>query len=164
MLFGCKKKKEEQEVIITKISGEELILTPTRIPTLSPTPTLTPTPDPTPEGMEKSVLTGEWIPKEVANRRPYAVMLNNIKVASPQSGTQDADILYSSLHFKSIIYKVLLTVKLLLDVLPYIFVPLLLCDHIQINVAYYELLKSQVLSLLNVHILLLGCLPFLQKS
>ncbi len=97
VLFGCKKKKEEQEVIITKISGEELILTPTRIPTLSPTPTLTPTPDPTPEGMEKSVLTGEWIPKEVANRRPYAVMLNNIKVASPQSGTQDADILYEIL-------------------------------------------------------------------
>ena len=49
--------------------------------------------------MEKSVLTGEWIPKEVANRRPYAVMLNNIKVASPQSGTQDADILYEIFFF-----------------------------------------------------------------
>ena len=76
--------------------------TPTEAP--SPTPTATPEPTPTevpeavvPEGMVKSRLTGLWIPEETAMYRPYAVMINNIKVASPQSGLSAADILYEAL-------------------------------------------------------------------
>lgn len=62
-------------------------------------PTPTPTPLPTeeveviPEGKVASRLTGLWIDEKLANKRPYALMFNNIKVASPQSGTSDCDIL-----------------------------------------------------------------------
>lgn len=77
-------------------------VTPTSTP--SPSPTVTPEPTPTeapediiPEGMVKSRLTGLWIPEDTAIYRPYAVMINNIKVASPQSGLSAADILYEVL-------------------------------------------------------------------
>lgn len=45
----------------------------------------------------KSKLTGMWIDKDMANKRPYAIMFNNIKLASPQSGTSEADILYEAI-------------------------------------------------------------------
>lgn len=78
--------------------------TPIPSPTNSPTPTpaeeITPTPGPEniiPEGMVKSRLTGMWISEDTAQYRPYAIMINNIKVASPQSGLSAADILYEVL-------------------------------------------------------------------
>lgn len=82
--------------------------TPTPSPSPSPTPTEAPVvteePVPTevpenviPEGMVKSRLTGLWIPEDTAQYRPYAMMINNIKVASPQSGLSAADILYEVL-------------------------------------------------------------------
>ena len=37
------------------------------------------------------------MPEEVGNRRPYAVMLNNHEIASPQSGTSEASILYEAI-------------------------------------------------------------------
>ena len=71
---------------------------PTTMPTATPEPTPTEIPEPEiPEGMVKSRLTGLWIPEETAMYRPYAVMINNIKVASPQSGLSAADILYEVL-------------------------------------------------------------------
>lgn len=78
------------------------VVTPTPVPpaTLTPEPTDVPTPVPTIDpylGKKQSFLTGEWIDESVTEHRPYAVMLNNIKVASPQSGTSDADILYEIL-------------------------------------------------------------------
>ncbi len=81
-------------------------MSPTPIPTLTSTPTptpleeITPTPEPEnviPEGMVKSRLTGMWISEDTAQYRPYAIMINNIKVASPQSGLSAADILYEAL-------------------------------------------------------------------
>ncbi len=80
-LIACKKKTEEVK--------EDLI---------TPTPTVTATPTPTPElenhdNEVKSKLTGLWIPKEYGDKRPYAIMLNNIQFASPQSGTSDASVL-----------------------------------------------------------------------
>ncbi|MCR4890745.1 MAG: DUF3048 domain-containing protein [Lachnospiraceae bacterium] len=42
----------------------------------------------------RSYLTGKWVPKSVGERRPVAVMLNNIEVAQPMSGTSAADIFY----------------------------------------------------------------------
>ena len=45
------------------------------------------------EGMIKSKLTGEWVDPENGNRRPIAVMLNNIKEAIPQSSIEAADII-----------------------------------------------------------------------
>lgn len=48
------------------------------------------------DGEVKSRLTGLWIDEDLAGKRPYAVMLNNIKAASPQSGTSQASILYEA--------------------------------------------------------------------
>lgn len=89
LMAGCKKKVETEDT-----------------PTVSPTPTVTATPTPTAEptvlpenhdGEVKSKLTGLWVPEEVSKKRPYAIMLNNIKLASPQSGTSEASILYEAL-------------------------------------------------------------------
>lgn len=54
-------------------------------------------PESTYEGMKRSYLMGEWIPEEEADKRPLAIMFNNIGIASPQSGIGDADILYEAL-------------------------------------------------------------------
>lgn len=48
------------------------------------------------DGMIKSKLTGEWVEEAVGNRRPVAVMLNNIKEAIPQSAIEAADIVYEA--------------------------------------------------------------------
>lgn len=49
------------------------------------------------DGEVKSKLTGRWVSEEIANQRPYAIMFNNIKYASPQSGTSEAAILYEAI-------------------------------------------------------------------
>lgn len=90
-IAGCKK-KEEKEVLPS--------VTPT--PTQTVTPSLTPTAEPSAEpenhdGEAKSKLTGLWVSKKISNKRPYAIMFNNIKLASPQSGTSEASILYEAL-------------------------------------------------------------------
>lgn len=59
-------------------------------------PEATATPIPTPEPITNP-LTGETIEKDISELRPYAVMLNNIKVALPQCGISKADILYEAL-------------------------------------------------------------------
>lgn len=48
------------------------------------------------EGMIKSKLTGEWVEEKVGNRRPVAIMLNNIKEAIPQSSIEAADVIYEA--------------------------------------------------------------------
>ena len=58
--------------------------------------TETPTPTPTPEAITNP-LTGEAIKEAISANRPYAVMMNNIKVALPQCGISKADILYEIL-------------------------------------------------------------------
>lgn len=108
-LSGCGKKtenNENKETILQTITpaaepsepAAEGELQPTITPSQVPFPTGTPTPSPNPyEGMKQSMLTGEWIPEEAQEHRPYAVMLNNIKAASPQSGIGQADIVYEAL-------------------------------------------------------------------
>jgi hypothetical protein len=44
-----------------------------------------------------NTLTGLWISKEAAERRPVGVMINNLKKAMPQSGIVQADIIYETL-------------------------------------------------------------------
>lgn len=70
----------------------------------SPSPTVTETVEPSPSPTEDphkgeviSKLTGLYVPEKVGNNRPYAIMFNNIKFASPQSGTSQADILYEAI-------------------------------------------------------------------
>ncbi len=89
---GCKKKQND------KI--EDIEPTNTITPSITATPTLTPTPTEVVEnhdGEVRSKLTGLWVPEELGNKRPYAIMLNNIKYASPQSGTEEAAVMYEAL-------------------------------------------------------------------
>ncbi len=49
-----------------------------------------------PEGMMYSYLTGEVIDEKIGKKRPYAIMINNIHEALPQSGVEEADIIYEA--------------------------------------------------------------------
>ncbi len=48
-------------------------------------------------GMAENPLTGKWIKKSEARKRPVAIMINNIREAIPQSGISKADIIYEIL-------------------------------------------------------------------
>lgn len=87
---GCKKKdavinKDAIIEIDTEQEAEEPIELPEK-----------PAGDPH-KGKEQSKLTGEWISPKKVNKRPYAIMFNNIEYASPQGGTSQASILYEAL-------------------------------------------------------------------
>jgi len=97
---GCKKKKKPEEVSPTP--------TQEMTQTEKPTGDAAETPDPDGkveqeeeaghEGEVRSILTGEWVKKETANNRPYAIMINNIINANAgQCGTSEASILYEAL-------------------------------------------------------------------
>jgi hypothetical protein len=90
-LAGCKKKDGTE--VIPSVTP---MVTPTSPPTATPTVTPTVEPD-NHDGEAKSKLTGLWVSKKISNKRPYAIMFNNIKLASPQSGTTKASILYEAL-------------------------------------------------------------------
>lgn len=51
-----------------------------------------------PEGMVVSDLTGEYIPAEIENQRPIAVMIDNESVALPHYGLTQADIIYEMVN------------------------------------------------------------------
>ena len=64
-------------------------------PSPSPAPTVeVATPSPTPYDGPVNPLTGLPIGEEWINRRPVAIMLNNLKQALPQLGQSQADIIY----------------------------------------------------------------------
>ena len=50
-----------------------------------------------PEGKMYSYLTGEVVDEAVGSQRPYAIMINNIQEAIPQSGISQAEIMYECL-------------------------------------------------------------------
>lgn len=97
IMAGCKKKSTSSDFTLNVSKAPDANISKTVTVTPIPTPIATPTVDPLTQGLTRSKLTGEWVPEEVANQRPYAVMLNNIVYANPQSGTSDADILYEAL-------------------------------------------------------------------
>ncbi len=49
-----------------------------------------------PAGMMRSYLTGELVPIEEGEKRPFAIMINNIQDALPQSGIKYADVVYEA--------------------------------------------------------------------
>ena len=49
------------------------------------------------EGMAINPLTGLYIDEEAVTKRPFAVMISNIKAALPQSGIGQADVIYETL-------------------------------------------------------------------
>ena len=50
------------------------------------------------DGKIQSDLTGEWVLPEENNKRPMAITINNIYEALPQSGIENADIIYEMLE------------------------------------------------------------------
>lgn len=50
-----------------------------------------------PEGKMYSYLTGEVVDEAIGSQRPYAIMINNIQEALPQSGISQAEIMYECL-------------------------------------------------------------------
>jgi hypothetical protein len=74
-------------------------VTETPAPTSTPSPTPAPTPTPNPyEGLEGfNPLTGLPMDADYEDRRPAAIMLNNLKKALPMFGVSQADIIYEAL-------------------------------------------------------------------
>lgn len=87
---GCGKKEVETETAAPE--------TKLQIETESETETETETETEfvVPEGKAVSHLTGELVDEAVNNRRPVALMINNVTEALPQSGIGSADILYEA--------------------------------------------------------------------
>lgn len=90
-MIGCSKKGNDHK--------EDIEATPSVVLN-TPTPTVSPTPVVEQENHDnemKSKLTGLWVPIETGESRPYAIMFNNIKLASPQGGTSEAGVLYEAI-------------------------------------------------------------------
>lgn len=87
MLFaaGCAKPIEEPSVTPES--------TPSAAPSVMPTVEATPKPTPTPDTRPRSLTTGLVSEKEYA---PMLVMIENHKAARPQTGLQQADIIYEA--------------------------------------------------------------------
>lgn len=85
-------------LLLTACSATAAETTPAPSPTpeLTPEVTVTATPEPEYTG-PYNPLTGMPISEKWANSRPVAIMLNNLKVALPQSGVSQADIIYEVL-------------------------------------------------------------------
>jgi hypothetical protein len=96
-MAGCKKKSDSEDLTLDVSKAPDGNITKTVTMTPMPTIEATPTIDPLAQGLVRSKITGEWVTQEVAESRPYAVMINNIIYANPQSGTSDADILYEAI-------------------------------------------------------------------
>lgn len=86
---GCKKNES------TPV-GQTEATTPAPSEAVSEKETVTEAPVVSHEGMERSVLTGEWVDADIADRTPLAIMINNIEDADPQSGIDRAEIIYEA--------------------------------------------------------------------
>ncbi len=85
MLAGCGKKKEPEYAETDTIEAVSVVESEPE-----------PEPAETHIGEARSDLTGEWIDEELAGKRPLAVMLGNTKVATPQYGISQADVIYEA--------------------------------------------------------------------
>lgn len=86
-LSGCGKKTENTVAVMAD--------TPTPVPAVEPDNSAK---EENPhEGKFQSTISGLWLPKKLEGKRPYAIMINNIEVASRnQSGTSQASIIYEA--------------------------------------------------------------------
>lgn len=100
LLAGCSKDTSQETAEVTP---EPELVIQTSKDVLPPTEEATPEPTPeeeeeeeAPEGMVRSYLTGQFVPKEQGRRRPMAIMLSNIIDATPQSGISRAGVVYEA--------------------------------------------------------------------
>ncbi|MCR5789864.1 MAG: DUF3048 domain-containing protein [Lachnospiraceae bacterium] len=92
IIYGCKKDKDEDDT-------EQVPETPTVEVTTEPaqeTPSDDAEEDPNQlePGMMRSYLSGYPVDEKIGNRRPIAIMLNNLEAAQPMSGISYADVVY----------------------------------------------------------------------
>ncbi len=92
LFSGCGKNTDPGEV--TTGTTQAPVSTTTTTTTME---TTTEDPYALDEGMMYSNLSGLPVSEEFGNRRPFAIVFNNIEVASPQCGTSQAAILYEAL-------------------------------------------------------------------
>lgn len=98
-LTGCNKKSQVKYVPETgAITNESTGMPPEVEAQVTQAPVgAVETPEVIPEGMVKSKLTGKYVKEEIAKKRPYAVMINNIEYASRfHSGISKASIIYEA--------------------------------------------------------------------
>lgn len=93
ILASCSKnKKDDQVIYVAPVQTMQPAKTP------APTPTaVKDEPSLDLSGKAKNLLSGLYIDKEIAKRRPVAVVINNLEVALPQSGISQADMYYEVL-------------------------------------------------------------------
>lgn len=97
-LLTCAGCKAEPETLLP--DPEPIVPAVSQPRTPEPVQTQPPVETPEPEPEEPAIcnpLTGMEIPEDIHTRRPYAVVLNNLKAALPQCGVSSADIIYESL-------------------------------------------------------------------
>ncbi len=99
---ACGKKTAEEPQPPSAAPSPEVTVKPSPSPEVTETPA--PEVSPEPEEPEEPVYTGPWHPltglpveEDISNKRPYAIMLNNIKAALPQYAVSQADIIYEML-------------------------------------------------------------------
>lgn len=92
MLFSLTACKKTEETVSTELATE----TETDVQT-EETKEIRETENTVPEGMMRSYLTGELVSTEIGMRRPFAIMINNVEKALPQSGIGQASILYEAI-------------------------------------------------------------------
>lgn len=76
-----------------KSDTDTSVINPEEIPHIE-TPEIIPEPEPEPIVLYTNPFTGVGIEQDLSGKRPVAMMINNIKVATPQLGISEADILY----------------------------------------------------------------------
>ncbi|MCL2085238.1 MAG: DUF3048 domain-containing protein [Oscillospiraceae bacterium] len=95
--WACSKAPEDEgtDIIPPETPTPIRLPTPTSVPPPTPTPTSMPTPEPDVSGINP--LNGLPMDEDYAERRPLAVMYNNIREALPMHGISQADLIYEAL-------------------------------------------------------------------
>ncbi|MBR3600827.1 MAG: DUF3048 domain-containing protein [Lachnospiraceae bacterium] len=91
MMTACG--KEEETVVETPVVDETVVED-----TTEETETTEVVEEINTEGMYRSELTNEWIPEELKDQRPVAVMVDNDKRALPHYGISEADVVYEMMN------------------------------------------------------------------
>ena len=88
-LVGCKSNEEP-------VAEKPTVEVKTEEPASSSSETIEETTDPNAlaPGMMRSFLSGLPVDEKIGNRRPVAIMLNNLEAAQPMSGVSKADVVY----------------------------------------------------------------------
>ncbi len=91
LLVSCNKVEEKTEETTTTST------TATKTTSTTKKTTVQTTTEKDLEGLEANELTGLYIKEDVKELRPFAVMINNHQDAMPQSGIEEADVIYETL-------------------------------------------------------------------